>query len=124
MDYKQAGVDIEAGNEVVRRIRALARGTFTPGVLSEIGSFGGLFRLDSAGVTDPVLVASADGVGMKLRIAFLTGIHRTIGIDLVNHCVNDILVQGAEPLFFFDYLATGRVSPSGSVGVLEELFCG
>jgi phosphoribosylformylglycinamidine cyclo-ligase len=121
MDYKQAGVDIEAGNEVVRRIRALARGTFTPGVLSEIGSFGGLFRLDSAGVTDPVLVASADGVGTKLRIAFLTGIHRTIGIDLVNHCVNDILVQGAEPLFFFDYLATGRLNPDVAVEIVEGL---
>jgi phosphoribosylformylglycinamidine cyclo-ligase len=121
MDYKQAGVDIEAGNEVVRRIRALARGTFTPGVLSEIGSFGGLFRLDSARIEDPVLVSSADGVGTKLRIAFLSGIHRTIGIDLVNHCVNDILVQGAEPLFFFDYLATGRLDPDTAVQVVEGL---
>jgi phosphoribosylformylglycinamidine cyclo-ligase len=121
MDYKQAGVDIEAGNEVVRRIRALARGTFTPGVLSEIGSFGGLFRLDAAGVTDPVLVASADGVGTKLRIAFLTGIHRTVGVDLVNHCVNDILVQGAEPLFFLDYLATGRLNPDVAVDIVEGL---
>ena len=111
MDYKQAGVDIEAGNEVVRRIRALARGTFTSGVLSEIGSFGGLFRLDRRWLADPVLVASADGVGTKLRIAFLTSVHRTIGIDLVNHCVNDILVQGAQPLFFLDYLATGRLDP-------------
>jgi phosphoribosylformylglycinamidine cyclo-ligase len=100
MDYKQAGVDIEAGNEVVRRIRSMARGTFTPGVLSDIGSFGGLFRLDAAGIADPVLVASADGVGTKLRVAFLAGVHRTIGVDLVNHCVNDILVQGAQPLFF------------------------
>src|SRR4051812_3615018 len=121
MDYKQAGVDIEAGNEVVRRIRALARGTFTPGVLSEIGSFGGFFRLHSAAVTDPVLVASADGVGTKLRIAFLTGIHRTVGIDLVNHCVNDILVQGAEPLFFLDYLATGRLNPDVAVEIVEGL---
>jgi phosphoribosylformylglycinamidine cyclo-ligase len=121
MDYKQAGVDIEAGNEVVRRIRSLARGTLTPGVLSEIGSFGGLFRLDAARVSDPVLVASADGVGTKLRIAFLTGIHRTIGFDLVNHCVNDILVQGAEPLFFLDYLATGRLDPDVAVQVVEGL---
>ena len=121
MDYKQAGVDIEAGNEVVRRIRALARGTFTPGVLSEIGSFGGLFRLDAAGITDPVLVASADGVGTKLRIAFLTGVHRTIGVDLVNHCVNDILVQGAEPLFFLDYLATGRLNPDVAVEIVQGL---
>ena len=124
MDYKQAGVDIEAGNEVVRRIRALARGTFTPGVLSEIGSFGGLFRLDAADMTDPVLVASADGVGTKLRIAFLTGIHRTIGIDLVNHCVNDILVQGAQPLFFLDYLAAGRLDPDVAVEIVEGLSIG
>ncbi len=121
MDYKQAGVDIEAGNEVVRRIRSLARGTFTPGVLSEIGSFGGLFRLDAAGIADPVLVASADGVGTKLRVAFLAGIHRTVGVDLVNHCVNDILVQGAQPLFFLDYLATGRLEPDVAVQVVEGL---
>ena len=120
MDYKQAGVDIEAGNEVVRRIRALARGTFTPGVLSDIGSFGGLFRLD-AGAGGAVLVASADGVGTKLRLAFLSGVHRTIGVDLVNHCVNDILVQGAEPLFFLDYLATGRLEPDVAVQVVEGL---
>jgi phosphoribosylformylglycinamidine cyclo-ligase len=121
MDYKQAGVDIEAGNEVVRRIRTLARGTFTAGVLSDIGSFGGLFRLDSAQVHDPVLVASADGVGTKLRVAFQAGVHRTIGVDLVNHCVNDILVQGAQPLFFLDYLATGRLEPDVAVQVVEGL---
>jgi phosphoribosylformylglycinamidine cyclo-ligase len=121
MDYKQAGVDIEAGNEVVRRIRTLAAATFTTGVLSEIGSFGGLFQLGAAGVADPVLVASADGVGTKLRIAFLTGVHRTIGVDLVNHCVNDILVQGAEPLFFLDYLATGRLNPDVAVQIVEGL---
>jgi phosphoribosylformylglycinamidine cyclo-ligase len=124
MDYKQAGVDIEAGNEVVRRIRSLARGTFTPGVLSEIGSFGGLFRLDSAGVSDPVLVASADGVGTKLRVAFMAGVHGTIGVDLVNHCVNDILVQGAQPLFFLDYLATGRLEPAVAVQVVQGLAAG
>jgi phosphoribosylformylglycinamidine cyclo-ligase len=121
MDYKQAGVDIEAGNEVVRRIRSMARGTFTAGVLSDIGSFGGLFRLESTGIPDPVLVASADGVGTKLRIAFMTGVHRTIGIDLVNHCVNDILVQGAVPLFFLDYLATGRLDPDVAVQIVEGL---
>jgi phosphoribosylformylglycinamidine cyclo-ligase len=121
VDYKQSGVDIDAGNEVVRRIRSLARGTFTPGVLSEIGSFGGLFRLQAGGVTDPVLVASADGVGTKLRIAFLTGIHTTIGRDLVNHCVNDILVQGAQPLFFLDYLATGKLEPDVAVQIVEGL---
>ena len=111
MDYKASGVDIDAGNETVRRIRSLARGTFTPGVLSDIGSFGGLFRLDRDRFQEPVLVSSADGVGTKLKVAFMTGRHDTIGADLVNHCVNDILVQGAEPLFFLDYLATGRLSP-------------
>ena len=121
MDYKQAGVDVDAGNEVVRRIRSLAKRTFTPGVLSDIGSFGGLFALDHAGVADPVLVASADGVGTKLRVAFMTGIHDTIGVDLVNHCVNDILVQGARPLFFLDYLATGRLDPNVAVQIVEGL---
>ena len=121
MDYKQAGVDIEAGNEVVRRIKTLARSTFTPGVLSELGSFGGLFRLNDRGVSDPVLVSSADGVGTKLRLAFMTGVHSSIGRDLVNHCVNDILVQGAEPLFFFDYLATGRLDPDVAVQIVEGL---
>ncbi len=111
MDYRQSGVDIDAGNETVRRIKSLARATFTPGVLSDIGSFGGLFRLDRDRFQDPVLVSSADGVGTKLKVAFMTGRHDTIGADLVNHCINDILVQGAEPLFFLDYLATGRLSP-------------
>src|SRR5256885_5677890 len=111
MDYKSAGVDIDAGNETVRRIKSLARRTYTPGVMSEIGSFGGLFRLGDR-YKDPVLVSSADGVGTKLKVAFLTGRHDTIGADLVNHCVNDVLVQGAEPLFFLDYLATGRLLPA------------
>jgi phosphoribosylformylglycinamidine cyclo-ligase len=124
VDYKQAGVDIEAGNEVVRRIRSLARGTFTPGVLSEIGSFGGLFQLGQGAGGDTVLVASADGVGTKLRVAFMTGVHDTIGLDLVNHCVNDILVQGAEPLFFLDYLATGRLDPDVALQVVAGLAAG
>ena len=111
-DYKAAGVDIDAGNEAVRRIRGLAKSTFTPGVLSEIGSFGGLFRLDRERFEEPVLVSSADGVGTKLKVAFMTGRHDTVGGDLVNHCVNDILVQGAEPLFFLDYLATARLEPN------------
>lgn len=109
-DYRQSGVDIDAGNEVVRRIKQMASSTYTPGVLSGVGAFGGLFALDGQ-VADPVLVASADGVGTKLKVAFLTGTHDSIGVDLVNHCVNDILVQGARPLFFLDYLATGRLSP-------------
>jgi phosphoribosylformylglycinamidine cyclo-ligase len=120
MDYKSSGVDIDAGNEAVHRIRRLARSTFTPGVLSDIGSFGGLFRFDGARFRDPVLVSSADGVGTKLKIAFLTDRHDTVGADLVNHCVNDILVQGAEPMFFLDYLGTGRLSPR----VAEELVSG
>src|SRR5581483_4511524 len=119
MDYRQAGVDIDAGNETVRRIRSLARSTFTSGVLSDLGSFGGLFRLDPERLRDPVLVSSADGVGTKLKVAFLTGRHDTVGADLVNHCVNDILVQGAEPLFFLDYLATGRLSPDVAVQVVS-----
>ncbi len=111
MDYKASGVDIDAGNETVRRIRSLARSTFTPGVLSDIGSFGGLFRIEPGRYKEPVLVASADGVGTKLKIAFMAGRHDTVGADLVNHCVNDILVQGAEPIFFLDYLATGKLAP-------------
>ncbi len=111
MDYKDSGVDIDAGNEAVRRIRGLARSTFTAGVLSDIGSFGGLFQLETGRYREPVLVSSADGVGTKLKVAFLADRHGTVGIDLVNHCVNDILVQGAEPLFFLDYLATSRLAP-------------
>jgi phosphoribosylformylglycinamidine cyclo-ligase len=121
MDYKSSGVDIEAGNEVVRRIKGLARSTATPGVLAELGSFGGLFSLDPARADGPVLVASADGVGTKLKVAFLARRHDTIGEDLVNHCVNDILVQGATPLFFLDYFATGRLSPDVAVAVVEGL---
>jgi phosphoribosylformylglycinamidine cyclo-ligase len=121
VDYRQSGVDIDAGNEVVRRIRGLARRTFTPGVLSDLGSFGGLFHVGAAGLSDPVLVASADGVGTKLRVAFMSGIHDTIGVDLVNHCVNDILVQGARPLFFLDYLATGRLDPDVAVRIVDGL---
>ena len=119
-DYRSAGVDIDAGNETVRRIKSLARATFTPGVLSDIGSFGGLFALDRDQYREPVLVSSADGVGTKLKIAFMTGRHNTVGADLVNHCVNDILVQAARPLFFLDYLATGRLEPD----VAEQVISG
>jgi phosphoribosylformylglycinamidine cyclo-ligase len=121
MDYKKSGVDIDAGNETVRRIKKLARATFTPGVLSDIGLFGGLFRFDAAACPDPVLVASADGVGTKLKVAFLAGRHDSVGVDLVNHCVNDILVQGARPLFFLDYLATGHLSPDVAEQVVKGL---
>jgi phosphoribosylformylglycinamidine cyclo-ligase len=121
VDYRESGVNIDAGHEVVRRIKGLARATFTPGVLSELGSFGGLFHLGARALRDPVLVSSADGVGTKLRLAFMSGIHGTIGADLVNHCVNDILVQGAEPLFFLDYLATGRLDPDVAVQIVEGL---
>jgi phosphoribosylformylglycinamidine cyclo-ligase len=121
MDYKQSGVDIDAGNETVRRIKSLARATFTPDVLSEIGSFGGLFRLPLSGYTEPVLVSSADGVGTKLKLAFMSGRHDTVGQDLVNHCVNDILVQGATPLFFLDYLATGRLAPDVAADVVSGM---
>ena len=121
MDYLTSGVDIDAGNETVRRIRALARGTVTPGVLSDIGSFGGLFRVPSGEHDEPVLVASADGVGTKLKLAFMSGRHDSVGQDLVNHCVNDILVQGARPLFFLDYLATGRLSPDVAADIVSGM---
>ena len=123
-DYKSSGVDIDVGNEVVRRVKRLARSTFTSGVLSDIGSFGGLFEPTLTGFDRPVLVASADGVGTKLRVGFMTGRHDTVGRDLVNHCVNDILVQGASPLFFLDYLATGRLSPDVSAAVIEGVASG
>jgi len=116
--YRSSGVNIEAGNEAVRRIRGLARSTFTPGVLSDIGSFGGLFRIESGEFREPVLVSSADGVGTKLKVAFMANRHHTVGVDLVNHCVNDILVQGAEPLFFLDYLSTGRLSPDTAEAIV------
>jgi phosphoribosylformylglycinamidine cyclo-ligase len=118
MDYKASGVDIDAGNETVRRIRGLARSTFTPGVLSDIGSFGGLFQIEPGRYREPVLVSSADGVGTKLKVAFMANRHTTVGVDLVNHCVNDILVQGAAPLFFMDYLATGRLSPAVAAAIV------
>ena len=124
IDYKSSGVDIDAGNEVVQRVKRLARSTFTPSVLSDVGSFGGLFQLDLNGLDEPVLVASADGVGTKLKVGFLTGRHDTVGADLVNHCVNDILIQGAKPLFFLDYLATGRLSLDVSASVIEGVAAG
>jgi phosphoribosylformylglycinamidine cyclo-ligase len=112
--YADAGVDITSGDRAKQRIKMLARKTFNKHVLSEIGSFGGLFALDLEKFPQPVLVSSADGVGTKLKVAFELGIHHTIGADLVNHCVNDIAVQGATPLFFLDYLATGKLREQDS----------
>ena len=109
LSYKQAGVDIDAGNELVEKIKPLVKSTRRIGADGEIGGFGGLFDLKATGLKDPILVAANDGVGTKLRIAIETGIHNTIGIDLVAMCVNDIIVQGAEPLFFLDYFATGKL---------------
>jgi len=111
MEYRDAGVDIGAADEAKQRIKGLARSTFNASVLSEIGSFGGLFRPDLGRFEEPVLVASTDGVGTKIRLAIAAGVHDTVGYDLVAHCVNDILVQGAAPLFFLDYIALGRMDP-------------
>jgi phosphoribosylformylglycinamidine cyclo-ligase len=119
--YADAGVDISRANRTKQRIKYLAHKTFTRGVLSEIGGFGGLFAIDKVKYADPVLVSSVDGVGTKLKVAFEMGLHSTIGGDLVNHCVNDILVQGAAPLFFMDYLATGTLDPAIAEKVVEGL---
>ena len=117
--YREAGVDIEAGEETVRRIKPLVRSTFTPGVLADIGAFGGFFELPTEGYERPVLVSSVDGVGTKLKVAFRTGQHGTVGQDLVNHCVNDIAVCGAVPLFFLDYFSTGRLAPEVAAEVIS-----
>jgi phosphoribosylformylglycinamidine cyclo-ligase len=109
--YADAGVDLERAKRAKQRIKYLAHKTFTKSVLSEIGSFGGMFALDKKKYKDPVLVASVDGVGTKLKVAFEMNLHHTVGTDLVNHCVNDIAVQGAAPLFFMDYFATGKLDP-------------
>src|SRR5579859_5777422 len=118
--YADAGVDIAQANRTKQRIKYLAHKTFTKGVLSEIGGFGGLFQIDKKKYRDPVLVSSADGVGTKLKVAFMLGVHQTIGADLVNHCVNDIAVQGATPLFFLDYFASGMLDPK----VAEQVVSG
>src|ERR671924_959899 len=119
ISYSDAGVDIDAATRATDRIKELARRTFNERTLSEIGSFGGMFDGAFPGLKQPVLVASADGVGTKLKIAFATGVHNTVGRDLVNHCVNDILVQGARPLFFLDYIATGKLSPDVVASIIE-----
>ena len=121
LTYAQAGVDIDAGNAMVDQIKPLVRATRRPGADAEIGGFGGLFDLKAAGFKDPILVAANDGVGTKVKIAIDTGIHDTIGIDLVAMCVNDIIVQGAEPLFFLDYFATGKLSPDVGVHIVKGI---
>jgi phosphoribosylformylglycinamidine cyclo-ligase len=119
--YADAGVDIDRANRTKQRIKYLAHKTFTRGVLSEIGGFGSMFAVDKAKYADPVLVSSVDGVGTKLKIAFEMNLHSTVGADLVNHCVNDIAVQGATPLFFMDYLAAGKLEPAIAEKVVEGI---
>lgn len=121
LTYAEAGVDIDAGNELVHRIKPLVRSTRRPGADGEIGGFGGLFDLKAAGFTDPVLVAANDGVGTKLKIAIDAGKHDTIGVDLVAMCVNDLVVQGAEPLFFLDYFATGKLDPAQGEAIVAGI---
>ena len=119
--YAASGVDIDAKAAALARAKDLIRSTFTPGVLGDVGGFGGLFRPDLSSYSEPVLVASTDGVGTKLKVAFEMGRHDSCGADLVNHCVNDILVQGAAPLFFLDYVAAGRLEPATLHKVLEGI---
>ncbi len=122
--YKNSGVDIDAAAELVEQIKPLARATKTPGAIGSLGGFGGLFDLKATGYVDPILVAATDGVGTKLNIAIEMGIHSTIGIDLVAMCVNDLIVQGAEPLFFLDYFATGRLSNTLASDVISGISSG
>lgn len=121
LTYAEAGVDIDAGNAMVDQIKPLVRATRRPGADAEIGGFGGLFDLKAAGFTDPILVAANDGVGTKVKIAIETGIHHTIGIDLVAMCVNDLVVQGAEPLLFLDYFATGKLEQGVGVEIVRGI---
>lgn len=124
LTYAQAGVDIDAGNRLVDLIRPAVRSTRRPGADGEIGGFGGLFDLKAAGFSDPVLVAANDGVGTKIKIAIESGLHDTIGVDLVAMCVNDLVVQGAEPLFFLDYYATGKLEPDAAAAVVSGIAAG
>jgi len=121
LDYRTAGVDIDAGEALVEAIKPLARSTVRPGVMGGLGGFGALFDLKAAGFKDPVLVSTTDGVGTKLKIAIETGIHDTVGIDLVAMCVNDLIVQGAEPLFFLDYFATGKLDVAQARAVIAGI---
>ena len=111
LTYSDAGVDISAATTALSSIKELVRRTYTEHVLRDIGTFGAMFQLGLENYPEPVLVSSVDGVGTKLKLAFMTGRHNTVGIDLVSHCVNDILVQGARPLFFLDYFAMGKLNP-------------
>ena len=124
LSYKDAGVDIDAATEALRGIKDVVKKTFDDHVLQDIGSFGAMYQFDTAGMEEPVLVSSVDGVGTKLKVAFMTQRHDTVGIDLVSHCVNDILVQGARPLFFLDYLACGVLEPSVVVEVIRGVATG
>jgi phosphoribosylformylglycinamidine cyclo-ligase len=124
LTYAQAGVDIDAGNAMVEKIKPLVRSTRRPGADGEIGGFGGLFDLRAAGFIDPILVAANDGVGTKLKIAIEAGKHDTIGIDLVAMCVNDLVVQGAEPLLFLDYFATGKLDPDQGAAIVSGIAAG
>jgi phosphoribosylformylglycinamidine cyclo-ligase len=120
-NYRESGVNIDAQDEALREVRRIARGTFTQNVISEIGMFGGLFRASFDGIEKPILVSSTDGVGTKLRVAQAMKVHDTVGYDLVCHCVNDILVQGARPLFFLDYYATGKLRPPVMTDVVRGM---
>src|SRR3982751_2965465 len=121
LTYSQAGVDIDAGNALVERIKPLAKSTRRAGAEASLGGFGALFDLRAAGYDDPLLVTTTDGVGTKLKVAIDTGIHDTVGIDLVAMCVNDLLVQGAEPLLFLDYFATGKLTPEVGVAIVKGI---
>jgi len=121
LSYKDAGVDIDAGDKSVKAIARLAKSTFTKNVIRDVGLFGSFFQIDTAGTDSPILVSSVDGVGTKLKIAFLTNVHDTIGEDLVNHCVNDIMTSGADPLFFLDYIALSKLNPDVLVKIIEGL---
>lgn len=122
--YRDAGVDIDAANEALSQVKEHVRRTFNDNVLQDIGSFGAMYSLPLKGLDEPVLVSSVDGVGTKLKLAFMTGKHDTVGVDLVSHCVNDILVQGARPLFFLDYLAVGKLEPQTVVDVVKGVAMG
>lgn len=122
--YKDSGVDIDAGNTFVKMIKPLVKATSRPEVMADIGGFGGLFSLNASKYKNPVLVSGTDGVGTKLKIAFMADRHDTVGIDLVAMCVNDIVVQGAEPLFFLDYLATGKLNPARAADIVKGISAG